>query len=148
VAASLVVLHVHLLPCVHGEVGRGLLVHDLVRVLDLRGRRGGRIGVNLLDLLLLLLLLGLLLLGLGGRALGEHLLLAQRALADDGLELGLVHAGVEPAHNVAEGLEEVLVHDELHGVHEGGNDADVGEGDLERERREEKEGVSHKERDR
>lgn len=44
-------------------------------------------------------------------------------------ELGLVGHGVEPAHHVGEGGAELGAAGDLEGVHQGGGQGDVGEGD-------------------
>ena len=112
------------LPLVAVERRRALLVQDLQRMLDLLRRGGGRRrrGLLLLGLLLLrrLLLLRLLLAALGssGRALRLHLRLGQRDVADDGHELRLVHAQVEPAEDVGKLGPELRVHGELRRVDE------------------------------
>lgn len=105
-------------------------------------RLGFRLGLRLRVPTLLIPLLLRLLLGLGlplrrgvpaalrGRLGRPPWLATEVNLADHGLELGLVHAEVEPPQEVRVGLPKVLVEDELEPVHQGAGEADVREGDL------------------
>ena len=78
-----------------------------------------------------LLLLGSLVGTTGSSAGGQgQLLLAEHHLADDGLELGLVHQGVEPSHHVGEGSAVRSLSHELKRVHQGGNQGNIGQGHL------------------
>mmetsp|Transcript_26012 Transcript_26012/g.38799 ORF Transcript_26012/g.38799 Transcript_26012/m.38799 type:complete len:363 (+) Transcript_26012:261-1349(+) len=115
-----------LLPCIHAERTGCLTVHNLVGMLRLLLRsRGGSSFLLLVLLTTTGLLLSLLLL----LTRGTCLLLTELNLTNDLLELLLVDTGVEPAGDVGEGLEETLIADELHRVHQSTDDTDIGKGD-------------------